>query len=185
MSAATVTGPSTCAGCEAAITQPRSGRRRKWCSDRCRKNKTYGGTCANCGGPTAYSEPPALRCEDCVKSANQERNREVVARFAEGQPGWFIGEEMGISEALALQIVDRERRVKGQDVPMHRLGGDADARDRRRRQMIEWRKQGFTNTQIADRLGTSPESVCTMFHTARKLGFGVPPAPRTPRQRET
>jgi len=35
-------GPDQCRGCGAPLTQPATGRRRRWCSDRCRKRSGNG-----------------------------------------------------------------------------------------------------------------------------------------------
>ena len=35
-------GPDQCQGCGAPLTQPATGRRRRWCSDRCRKRSGNG-----------------------------------------------------------------------------------------------------------------------------------------------
>lgn len=61
--------PTTCEGCGAPISQPRSGRRRKWCSDRCRKVSTYVRFCVDCGQRLNSSDgngPNApVRCGAC------------------------------------------------------------------------------------------------------------------------
>jgi Homing endonuclease associated repeat len=53
--------------CPNVLAPPRGpGRRRQWCSDRCRKTK-YAGTCVDCGGPTdgASGRGIAKRCREC------------------------------------------------------------------------------------------------------------------------
>lgn len=64
---------STCAGCPAPIVQPpRGGRRRKWCSDRCRKRTLYSGECVDCGKPTSGDRPDGIsvRCLRCHNVKN-------------------------------------------------------------------------------------------------------------------
>jgi hypothetical protein len=68
----------TCAGCSAPIEQPKSGRRRKWCSERCRKLTLYSRRCVDCdavcntdGRVTGASE----RCRECAWRLNHETRR--------------------------------------------------------------------------------------------------------------
>lgn len=62
----------TCHGCDKPITQPHSGRRRKWCSESCRKRTCYSGSCVDCGARTAYSGQarPSDRCIPCANALN-------------------------------------------------------------------------------------------------------------------
>lgn len=71
-----MTRPTVCQGCGAPLPEQTAGRYRKWCSQKCRKNTSYGGTCADCGRPTAYNpDGPSKRCKGC-----DDRMRNVVAR---------------------------------------------------------------------------------------------------------
>lgn len=68
-----------CDGCGEPLT-PSVGRGapRRWCSERCRKAKLYGGTCAMCGGPTDGSQGPAQAeclCRPCYVTATRELTR--------------------------------------------------------------------------------------------------------------
>lgn len=61
---------SRCHGCGAAVAPTTGrGRRRKWCSDRCRKQTLYSVPCEDCGTPLSGSEgrgPNApTRCTPC------------------------------------------------------------------------------------------------------------------------
>jgi hypothetical protein len=58
--------PTTCDGCGAPTEQPRSGRRRRWCSDRCRKRTLYAGTCETCGAATDGSNGRAAAPTQCT-----------------------------------------------------------------------------------------------------------------------
>lgn len=63
---------STCDGCGTPIEQSRSNRRRRWCSERCRKQTMYGSACESCGNPTNGSNgrgPNAARlCVACSRA---------------------------------------------------------------------------------------------------------------------
>jgi hypothetical protein len=59
---------SACHGCGTELpAQTYRGAPRKWCSDRCRKQTLYTGTCLDCGGPTGFSgrATPPERCRRC------------------------------------------------------------------------------------------------------------------------
>lgn len=80
-----------CQGCGEDLP----GRRRLWCSERCRKKTTYGGTCESCGAPTAVNrvgDGPARHCATCAPAANtywtRERIIEAIQEWARlyGQP---------------------------------------------------------------------------------------------------
>jgi hypothetical protein len=60
-----------CQGCGGELPPQKraSGRRRKWCSERCRRDTLYAGTCDTCGGPTDGSDGASrapTRCADCI-----------------------------------------------------------------------------------------------------------------------
>lgn len=59
---------SICQGCGASIEQAGRGRRRKWCSERCRK-ASYGDPCVDCGARTSFGSEtarvPEPRCRAC------------------------------------------------------------------------------------------------------------------------
>lgn len=56
----------TCQGCGAVGQQTTGGRPKKWCSEHCRKNTLYGGTCVDCGTRTAYTGHGTAHAERCV-----------------------------------------------------------------------------------------------------------------------
>lgn len=64
---------SACAGCGAELpASKKRGRPRKWCSELCRKNATYGGQCIDCGVSTSYTGhgvEASERCPSCAKQA--------------------------------------------------------------------------------------------------------------------
>jgi|GEM_PF-824212 len=61
--------------------------RRKWCSEKCRRETSYGGTCEDCGAPTNGNDGPgtaAKRCAECAPRANRIWSRErIVAKIQE------------------------------------------------------------------------------------------------------
>lgn len=61
-----------CEGCGTPFPPYSSrGRRRKWCSGRCRKQTLYSGQCIDCGAPTNGYDGPALASERCVACRRQ------------------------------------------------------------------------------------------------------------------
>lgn len=59
-------------GCNNPITQPPSGRRRKWCSEKCRRNTCYVRFCLDCNARLSSSDgngPNApVRCHACASA---------------------------------------------------------------------------------------------------------------------
>jgi len=92
--AATIQASCPC-GAELSQTEGR-GRPRKWCSETCRRNFSYGGECIDCGEATRYSghdgTGPSLRCPRCAMAARivwgQERVVEKIREWADqfGEP---------------------------------------------------------------------------------------------------
>jgi hypothetical protein len=68
----------TCQGCSAELQQPRSGRRRKWCSDKCRKRTLYSLPCADCGQPCNTDGRVTGASERCL--ACYTKHRRQIAR---------------------------------------------------------------------------------------------------------
>jgi hypothetical protein len=87
-----------CAGCGDPLPPQTIGRRRKWCSERCRRDTLYSGTCVDCGARTNGNDGPgkaAERCRPCrheFERANAPWSREgvihAIQEFAEtyGRP---------------------------------------------------------------------------------------------------
>jgi hypothetical protein len=86
-----VSAQTTCAGCPTELppTKPGSGRRRKWCSDDCRKQTLYKPPpCNECGSPRRYTgRPPSSgRCAVCEAAWSRANTRRwILDSFAE----WF------------------------------------------------------------------------------------------------
>lgn len=81
----------SCRGCGESIVA--QSRRRRWCSQRCRKRTLYTGTCGRCGGETynGTASPPELCCHCAPKRRTKwtaERVIERIRRWAElhGEP---------------------------------------------------------------------------------------------------
>jgi len=65
-----------CGGCGKPIPG-----NRMWCSNRCRRNTLYGGTCIDCGAPTSGANGPleaAPRCKPCALEARRVWTRELL-----------------------------------------------------------------------------------------------------------
>ena len=69
----------TCHGCGASLVK-RGNRAPKWCSERCRKQTSYTGTCVDCGGRTGYSGQvtPYARCNACAGALKKVWTAEAI-----------------------------------------------------------------------------------------------------------
>jgi hypothetical protein len=72
-----VTSAGPCYGCGTPLPEQGPGRKRKWCSQSCRKKSTPGGTCADCGASTGY-DGKAKRCRTCANLARRIPRRSVI-----------------------------------------------------------------------------------------------------------
>jgi hypothetical protein len=65
-----MTAARTCEGCGEVLPPPKrsSGRQRKWCTDRCRKQTLYSRPCIDCGAALNGSDghKGATRCKPCA-----------------------------------------------------------------------------------------------------------------------
>jgi hypothetical protein len=70
---------SLCVGCDTPLPlEPRRpGRRRKWCSDRCRKGQ-YAGECVDCGAPTNGHDGPGKASTRCAPCRHAKETAEAV-----------------------------------------------------------------------------------------------------------
>ena len=83
-----MSAPQCCRGCGAPITQPLTrGRRREWCSDKCRKRQ-YDRPCVDCGTPIDGTTPSrkAERCPACASRRAHEDAAIEAAGFAPRAP---------------------------------------------------------------------------------------------------
>jgi len=168
--------------CDVDLTGTRG--KRIWCSQRCRRRTQYTAICRECSADVydGTATPDDL-CGDCKHEAKYgERNRQIKEKWREGLPARLIAEEIGegLSSHSVTSLVHAWRKRGETNLPLRRLGGDADVREERRQQIIAWRSEGLTNHQIASRLGTSAASVNGMFDRAERLGLEVPPNPVDP-----
>lgn len=172
-----------CKGCGSPLPtrENSSGRQRIWCSERCRKDHTYAGTCIDCGGPTdgtkSGKDREPERCISCQRDQNFERDAEIIDLWEQGLNGKAIAERLGLRYTHVLGIVKTWRNRHGVPIELHRLGGNAEEREERRQRMLEWRREGKSNAEIAELAGfASAASVSVAFFRMRKRGFDVPPA---------
>lgn len=162
---------STCAGCGTAIEQPPRGKPRKWCSDRCRKRTLYGGTCKLCGAVTNGYDGPGTAaevCIDCYETRNAERNAEIIERWNEGEPEWYIAEEMGLDGIAVRSVVQIARRHGGQ-VALHRKRNRTDWSE-----IEQLYREGLTYREIGERLGISFKNAAARVSTMRAAGIDLP-----------
>jgi hypothetical protein len=67
-----MTATRECRGCSSPLEPSKpGGRPRLWCSQRCRRQTLYGGTCAHCGSPTNGSDGPGRASDTCHVCSNR------------------------------------------------------------------------------------------------------------------
>lgn len=76
-----------CDGCGAEIPQ-RGNRRRRWCSQRCRKRTLYSGTCRRCGATTNGYGGPGTASDLCVHCAPKETARWTCDAIVTAMRSW-------------------------------------------------------------------------------------------------
>lgn len=82
-----------CAGCGGPLPPQKAGRPRKWCSERCRKQTMYGGTCRFCGATTNGYDGPGTAsdvCKVCLYTRlawNREKVIAAIQRWADEHGG--------------------------------------------------------------------------------------------------
>lgn len=71
-------GTRECPGCGADLTGTHG--KRKWCSERCRKDASYSGVCRVCGGKVAYNgtATPGDLCSTCAPGEHKRWTAEAV-----------------------------------------------------------------------------------------------------------
>ena len=84
----------TCQGCGTTGMQTAQAPRRKWCSDRCRKQTLYAGTCIDCGAPTNGSDGrgpnAAKRCIPCRLRWQHENARWTKEAIVAAMRSWAV-----------------------------------------------------------------------------------------------
>lgn len=64
----------SCHGCGKQLPPSRGpGRQRKWCTNRCRRQTLYAGSCVDCGAPTNGYNGPGKASKRCVACAAADR----------------------------------------------------------------------------------------------------------------
>lgn len=129
---------SVCQNCGADLDQRATGRKRKWCSERCRRVQyDQPEPCVDCGAPTSSSRRNGLRaeprCYRCGTGAlNAQRHAERVARRREIERRWLAGETLpGIAAALDSTVhaigaaISGMRAEGGYDLPYRNPGSAA------------------------------------------------------------
>lgn len=124
---------SGCRGCGATLPpKTHQGRDRIWCSDRCRKQTLYGGTCIDCGAPTNGSDGrganASKRCNRCSSArnrglANAQRERDAAPRrqhiaemYNAGVPFKDMAADLGVTVGCLAGHINHMRN-QGWDLP--------------------------------------------------------------------
>ena len=151
-----------CQGCGGELPPPKKfGKRRKWCSEACRKAQ-YAGVCEVCGGPTDGTTPSrgvARVCRSChewpeeaiidaIRRWYEERGLQPTcadwrAASAEHPSATCVRKRIGWNEALlrAGLVLQRDRRPETQEWIEEQL------------------RAGVPTREIADTLGTTPQNI--------------------------
>lgn len=146
-----------------AMLKDPSGQREK------QRKAQYGGTCIDCGGRTSYrTKGVADRCSDCFKARNEERNAEIISRWNEGEPEWFIAEEMGLDGPQVRGAIQWARK-QGEDVALHRKR-NREVWDELERLYLD----GVGFEEIGERLDMSFHGVAEMVNNMRSAGYHLP-----------
>jgi DNA-binding CsgD family transcriptional regulator len=125
--------------------------------------------CEKCGELKDYTNDSVL-CGRCgYEAIYGERNEEILAMWNKGEPGWFIGEQLGMSETAVLSWINNQRLRKGEDIPLRR------ARDRDRWDEIAslW-CEGLTQREIGERLGLTGRDIGGRVQNMRLAGIDLP-----------
>lgn len=137
--------------------------------DKARKRKgTF--VCSDCAGefPSDGSKVKPKRCDACARSQNAERNAEIIRRWNDGEPEWFITEEMGLAPGTAMGVIQCARE-RGEEVQLHR-----------KRNRSDWPEierlyhQGLTYREIGERIGDSLGGVRNKVARMREVGYDLP-----------
>lgn len=114
-----------CHGCGEALPPAKKyAHRRKWCSERCRKQTLYSTACVDCGGRTTGDGSYHLRCQRCNGIATAARQREewapvkrlIEQMWADGMTATQIGHALGGSGPINQSSL----RSRGYDLPHRR-----------------------------------------------------------------
>jgi hypothetical protein len=156
-----------CLACGAPTEQTPHKRRRKWCSERCRKSQ-YAGTCDTCGGPTDGTTPSrgvATRCAVCIQWTPEgvlealrdwgEDHGGVPPRCVDAQPD---GEGHG---RLPYELTVR-KHFGGWNVALLAAGYGAlhcDRRPETAAAILAAVRAGERTADIADRFGVTPAAI--------------------------
>ena len=124
---ATATHTIICVGCGAEVEVSIHGRRRKWCTEHCRKQTLYASPCIDCGAPTWHGCAGRANQGRCVQCANKEQVRqkwleigeldaEIIRRRKLGYYNWAIEEDLGLPFNTVASHMSRLKSL-GFDVP--------------------------------------------------------------------
>lgn len=133
----------------------------------------YCGSTCRCGKPLDGSRgaSSSTECWDCRAEPARERDRKLIAMWNEGVSAAAIGEEFDL-DPLVVNTIAQNRRFEGWDVARRHLPNSK--APERYAQIAAWVRDGLTNREIAERLGTSKESVGQMTTHARRAGYEMP-----------
>jgi hypothetical protein len=102
----------SCKGCGAELAPAKGpGRRRVWCSDRCRKGQ-YAGACVDCGAPTNGYDGPGKaseRCRACRDRYQHEECKWTTATIVAAIRRWAVTYGVPPSAANWNPTVSRSR----------------------------------------------------------------------------
>jgi hypothetical protein len=125
-----------CQGCGVALKPNKAqGRKRVWCSERCRKRTMYSGECVDCGASTYSGDAvPPERCRHCSGRLQGERQQASFVGFrkmveemwAEGMTCREIGAALGWGKSMSVTGI-AQMRARGYNLP-HRYSAERRAR---------------------------------------------------------
>lgn len=116
--------------CGNVTSQPDVGRRRRWCSDKCRKVAPYARYCTDCGarlnGSDGHGPNAPTRCMQCAPKVSaplrkkHEQRAEVARLWAEGKTLREIAAALGMASPESAGVMVVRYRAEGIDLPLRR-----------------------------------------------------------------
>jgi hypothetical protein len=176
-----------CHGCGTSIPRPRTGRR-KWCSEKCRRQTLYAGTCLSCGGPTDGSNgrgKAPLECRACAPWSAAQIIAAVQrwAKHHDGRPptadawkkstrGDFLA-DYPISTTVQRVFGSWANGIEAAGFPRPHQGRDPYADPRLTERIVALYRSGSTGREVASAVGVGLATVYTHLRRANE--------PRRPR----
>jgi DNA-binding CsgD family transcriptional regulator len=140
---------------------------------------SYQGTCEECGAKTDGSngaEKAPTICLNCSMESRstKERDEQIRVLWEWGVPSAEIGAKVGLTAAQVRGAVNNLRHRHGAEIAFRQLPKGGEITAQRYALIAELVRDGLSNAEVGEVLGTSAGSVSYMICRARKLGYDMP-----------